>query len=111
MLDFTFNNLINFLFLFETSTADCANYLGKNFITIMDEIFMAIQFSVPGLVVILGTVDMVKATVAQDDKAMKDATSNLMKRLIIAAVIFFVPVILGFILGLAGLVSGTCGIG
>lgn len=104
------NNLDFFNILFATNIGDC-EVLGPKFREILDETFSAIQFSVPALIIILATVDLVKAVSSQDEKDMKIAQSNILKRIIIGAVIFLFPIVLGFLLNAAGFASGICDLG
>lgn len=55
---------------------------------------------VPLLLIILGTIDFAKATISSDDKAPKDAVVTLIKRILIAIIIFLIPTILNFLLSL-----------
>ena len=55
---------------------------------------------VPLLLIILGTIDFAKATISSDDKAPRDAVVALIRRIIIAVIIFFIPTILNFLLSL-----------
>lgn len=48
---------------------------------------------IPVLIIILGSIDLGKAVVSSDEKAIKGATSVLIKRIIIGVVIFFIPTI------------------
>ena len=74
-------------------------YNAKPFLQVVKTLISIIQFSVPILLVILGTVDMVKAvTKANDEKAIKDATQSLIKRLIYGVVIFLVPFLVRLVL-------------
>ena len=59
---------------------------------------------IPIILIILGTIDLGKAVVASDDKEIKAAQSLLVKRVIYAAVIFFVPVLITVIMNI---VSGS----
>lgn len=56
----------------------------------------------PLILIIVGTVALGKASIAGDDKAIKDATSALIKKSIIAVVIFILPFIAEFIISLVG---------
>lgn len=60
-------------------------------------IFMVFKIVIPLLLLILGMVDLGKAVVASDDKAIKGATKTLMHRAIAAVIIFFIPTLVGFI--------------
>lgn len=48
---------------------------------------------IPVLIIIMGSIDLGKAVVSSDDKAIKSETSTLIKRIIIGVVIFFIPTI------------------
>lgn len=61
-----------------------------------------IKIIVPILLIIFGSIDLAKAVIAQKDDDIKKATSTLMKRAIVAVVIFFLPSILSMILSLTG---------
>lgn len=85
--------------------------LGQTFYDELQYIFRAIQIAVPCLVVVLCSVDMAKAVIAQDDKAVKKAQGDAIKRIAIGTAIFFVPMLIDILLGFAGLVTGTCNLG
>ena len=102
MIEFFLSN-INFL-------EDCS-VLGSSFNELLQEIFFAIKLAVPALVVALCAVDMVRAVISQDDKAMKKAQSDSIKRIFIGVAVFFVPTIINILLRFAGNVTGVCGVG
>ena len=63
------------------------------------------------LVVVLSSVDFAKVIVKSDDEAMQGAIKKLAYRLILACLLFFVPVITNAILDIFNLQSDTtCGI-
>ena len=65
----------------------------------------------PVLVIVLSSVDFLKVIVKSDDDAMAAATKKLGYRLILAALLFFIPTIVTAILQLFGITSdSTCGI-
>lgn len=65
----------------------------------------------PILVIVLSSVDFLKVIVKSDDDAMAAATKKLGYRLILAALLFFIPTIVTAILQLFGITSDpTCGI-
>lgn len=107
MIDFIISN-INILGIL---VEDCTSFIGEDFYAILKEVFTAIQIAVPCLVVVLCSVDMVQAVVSQDDKSMKNAQGKAIKRIIIGAAIFFVPLLLDILLDLSGLAIGTCSLG
>lgn len=79
---------------------DCSKM--PNTVPIIQEILGLIKIIVPILIILLGSIDFVKAMVAKDDDKMKKAQTDFFIRLIIGIVIFFVPMILRFILDIAG---------
>lgn len=62
--------------------------------------FTIIKILIPLLLIIFGAIDMSKAVVAGDEKAIKNASSMLMTRAIAGVVIFFIPTIIDFAAGL-----------
>lgn len=58
------------------------------------------KIAIPLLLIIFGMMDLGKAVVANDDKAIKGATTSLVKRAIAGVVIFFLPFLVSFIFGI-----------
>lgn len=74
--------------------------------------FNLIKYIAIVLLFVLTIVDFAKATASSKDDAIKKAAVNALKRLIIAAIIFFLPILINFLLELLGWVTDpTCGIG
>ena len=69
-------------------------------ITFLKSILTIIQFAIPILLIIMGTVDLGKAVMSSDDKEIKGATSKLVKRAIAAVAVFFVPLIVNLLIGM-----------
>lgn len=67
----------------------CCNM--RPFLNILRYVIVIIQFSVPLLLIILGTVDMFKAMTKGDEKENKKIIDTFVKRLIYGVVIFIVP--------------------
>lgn len=86
-------------------TLDCSNM--PRTMAFIQEVLSWVKIVIPVLLILLGTIDFVKAIVAKDDDQMKKAQSDFVKRLIIGVTIFFVPMILRFILNIAGY-GGSC---
>ena len=55
---------------------------------------------IPLLLIILGTIDFVKATLSSSDKAPQEALGAFARRIIIAIIIFLIPTILNLVLSL-----------
>lgn len=77
----------------------CCNM--QPFLKIVDFIITLIQISVPIVIIVLGTIDMVKAVISTDDKVISSAKSSLIKRIIFGVIIFIVPYLLQLILEFA----------
>lgn len=61
-------------------------------------VFPIIQIGIPILLILMGTIDLGKAVVANDDKEIKGATSKLIKRAIMAVAVFFVATLVTIVL-------------
>ena len=55
---------------------------------------------IPVALIVYGTIDLGKAVIASDEKEVKSAQSRLIKRMIYAALIFFVPMLVGVVMNL-----------
>ena len=66
----------------------------------------------PTIAIVLGSLDMGKAIVTSDDESMKKAQNRFIKRIIAAALLFFIPLLTQVLLGLFGITSdnATCGL-
>ena len=65
----------------------------------------------PILVVVLSSIDFAKVIVKSDDEAMGKARKKLITRLALAALLFFIPMLVTVMLDLFGLTSeSTCGL-
>ncbi len=63
-------------------------------------LIFAIKIIIPIGMIILGSIDMTKAVLANDDTAIKKNALALVKRFAIGVLIFFIPTIVNFALGL-----------
>ena len=70
---------------FCTDTANIWKVLGY--------VVLIFKIVIPILLIIFGMVDLGKAVISSDDKAISKSVSSLLKRFIAAVVIFFVPTI------------------
>ena len=89
-------NLINII----AATDLCTSQAGYRLFGLAGYALKFIQIAVPIILILMGTIDLVKALVAQKDDQMKKAQNTLMKRAIIGVVIFFVPMIVNFLMGM-----------
>lgn len=61
---------------------------------------LVFKIVIPIILIILGMVDLGKAVISSDDKAISKAAKSLLMRAIAAVCIFFVPTIVSFIIQL-----------
>lgn len=89
---FAFNNVVL------AKEFDCDSFQGLK--TDLQNIFNFFKILVPLLIVGLSTYDFIKAITEKDDKDIKKAFIRLMKRLIYAVILFFLPVLLNYLMNL-----------
>lgn len=90
--------LINFL----TSAEDiCIDPETVKIFIFIGKIVTILKIIVPIILVIIGSVDLIKAVMAQKDDEIKKAYSTLLKRVIIGVVIFFLPGLVKMVINLA----------
>ena len=68
------------------------------------KLLFILKILIPIAIIVLGSIDLGKASLSGDDKAVKEAAIIFAKRVLIGLIIFFIPTILDFFLGL---VEGT----
>ena len=77
----------------------------------MQKLLNYIKVLGPILVIVLSSVDFMKVIIKSDDDAMQKAGKKLGYRLILAALLFFIPTVVEVLLGIFGITSDpTCGI-
>lgn len=74
----------------------------KPVINFLKAILGIIQWGIPILLIVMGSIDLGKAVMASDDKEIKGATSKLIKRAIAAVAVFFIPLIVNLLIGMVG---------
>lgn len=65
-------------------------------------VLMVFKIVIPILLIIFGMIDLGKAVIASKDDEIKKATKSLMFRAVSAICIFFIPTIVGLLMGLVG---------
>ncbi len=68
------------------------------FLKILKLLILVIQFSVPLVLIILGTIEMIKVVTSGEEKVSQEVIKNFSKRLIYAVVIFLVPYLINLVL-------------
>lgn len=82
-------------------TIDCKGLLGQDLINKIKSYLNIIKIVIPIILIGFGVFDFAKAVFAGTDDNMKKAQQDFIKRLGIAILIFFIPVIVDLILGIA----------
>ncbi len=72
---------------------------------VLGYVVLVIKIVIPIILIVLGMVDLGKAVVSSDDKAMNKSVSSLLKRFIAAIVVFFIPTIVSAIFNVISLMN------
>jgi len=91
---FAFNTIV----LANSYSFDCKSF--GDLKTDIENFFNFFKILVPLLVIGLSTFDFIKAITEKDDKDIKKAFTRLIKRLVCAVILFFLPVILNFLMNM-----------
>ena len=83
-------------------TADCDNPDLLNIIGIFRFALRVIQFVVPVLLILWGTIDLVKSVVAGKEEDIKKNQKALIKRVISAVIVFLLPIGVNILMGMIG---------
>lgn len=68
---------------------------------------LVFKIVIPLLIIIFGMVDLGKAVIASDDKAVSKAAKSLLMRVIAGVVMFLIPTLIGLVFNLVGGFSST----
>ena len=74
----------------------------------LNNIMRWIKYILPVIVILLGIIDFIKAVAADKEDEMKKAQGRFVKRLISAAIVFLVPLLIEFILNVMGFKYDSC---
>ena len=84
--------------------------LTEDIISMIYNVLKWIKYILPALIIILTMLDFIKAIAAQNDDDMKKAQGKFIKRLIVAALLFLLPLIINFVLQTFGFYNSGCDI-
>lgn len=73
----------------------CANT--ANLWQLVGVVLLIFKIVIPIILIILGMLDLGKAVISSDDKAVSKAAKSLVMRIIAAVAIFFIPTIISFV--------------
>lgn len=78
---------------------------------LLQQILNYIKILGPSIAIVLGSVDFAKAIIASDEENMKKTQKKFINRLVAAALLFFVPLLVQIMLSLFGFTTDvTCGL-
>ncbi len=86
----------------------CTGLLGPTLKKDLEGILKIIQILAPLIVVLLTTVEFIGAVASKDDDALKKGLNRLVTRLVLVAVLFFLPLILNYLLQIIDSKYSTC---
>ncbi len=69
-------------------------------------LFPILQIGIPIILIVLGTLDLGKAVISSDDKAVKEAQSKLIKRCVYAILVFFIVTLISLLFTMIGNIAG-----
>ena len=95
----------------KTTTVTCGKIqeLPLKVLELSNTVINIMQIAVPVILVIMGTVDLVKAVSSQKDDDIKKAQGVFIKRLIMGALVYFVVVIVKLLISIIGNNNGIWG--
>lgn len=74
----------------------------ENIVLIVKFLLTIVQWVVPIILIVLGTIDLVKAVVAGKDDDIKKHQQTLIKRIIAAVIVFLIPMLVTVLMGWIG---------
>ncbi len=90
----------NLVSLLDISSAKgfCGEAAVNNVLYLVGVVVAVIRIVVPVILIVVGMTDLIKAITSQDDKQIKQATTLLVKKVVIGVVVFLVPTLVRLIM-------------
>lgn len=85
----------------------CTGNTAKTF-KLIGSVLSIIKIIIPILLIVMGSIDLIKCIVAGKDSEMQKSKSMFIKRTIVAIIVFFIPTIVGFLLSLIDQRKSSC---
>lgn len=107
-IKYVITTLMSFLFIFpvaaETQYVNCGKikHIPSKILQLSNTVISILQIAVPVILIIMGSVDFVKAISSQNDEEIKKAQGMFIKRLIMGALVFFIIVIVKLLISVIG---------
>lgn len=99
-------NVVQLLDSYSANPEDSCRGFGFIVRIIKNGLFPILQIGIPIILIVLGTLDLGKAVISSDDKAVKEAQSKLIKRCIYAILVFFIVTLISVVFSMIGNVAG-----
>ncbi len=77
----------------------------SNLWQILGYVVLILKIVIPLILIVLGMVDLGKAVVSSDEKAINKSVSTLIKRFVAAVVVFFIPTIVSALFSAVKLIT------
>lgn len=98
-------NFVNIL----TNTSSCDANSIKRVFSLLGNLFNIVKIIIPIILIVMGTIDFVKAMITNNPDETKKSQALFIKRLIVAVCVFFVFPIVSFLMSLVGeSMDNTC---
>lgn len=86
--------------VFETDENGCPRALRPIIFFVKKLVFNTLQIFIPIILILMGTIDLVRATISSDDKSNKEAISKFIKRVLAAVFMFFIVTIVTVVMNM-----------
>lgn len=96
-------------YIYVLDNDQCSTVFDEDTLDFLQQIFDIFKFLAPLLCISLSVVDFIKAAASQDKELLLKASKTALKRVILAAILFFIPTLINYFFDLVGW-TGTCGI-
>lgn len=97
----------NFMLLAEVGTSSGFCHDSAGIWQVVGWILLVFKIVIPIMLIILGMIDLGKAVVASKDDEIKKSIKSLAMRAVAAVVIFFIPTLIGIVMGLVSNFSSS----
>ncbi len=84
-------------------------YRTANIWQLVGYVILVIKIVVPIIIIFLGIIDLAKAVISSDDKAISKSAMSMVKKMAVAIVIFFIPTLVDFCFSFIGGFSSVRG--
>ena len=91
---------MDLLLIAKTAEEICKDNSMVQVMEVVKSVLTIIQIAVPILLIIMGSLDLMKAVMAGKEDEIKKAQGTFVKRAIASVIVFFIPLIVSLVIGL-----------